>query len=310
MPQDEPELELLQQPGLLPPVAIPEVWSPFRIARRRFIANRLAVIALCGIVLLYLAALFAPWLAPYDPSAIGDVMQTRYLPPSWAHPFGTDEFGRDLFSRALYGARVSLSVGLLAMLVAVSLGTTYGAIAGYAGGAVDNLLMRIVDAVIAFPKFFLMLILVGIFEANIGLLILILGLTSWTDTARFVRGEILSLKEREFVVAAHALGVRHRLILLRHLIPNALAPVLVSGSLMVGGLIGAEAALSFLGIGVRPPTPSWGNMISAGQDALLVAWWVAFFPGCLLAVTILSFNRLADGLLDALRPKTLTNTTA
>ena len=310
MPQDEPELELLQQPGLLPPVAIPEVWSPFRIARRRFIANRLAVIALCGIVLLYLAALFAPWLAPYDPSAIGDVMQTRYLPPSWAHPFGTDEFGRDLFSRALYGARVSLSVGLLAMLVAVSLGTTYGAIAGYAGGAVDNLLMRIVDAVIAFPKFFLMLILVGIFEANIGLLILILGLTSWTDTARFVRGEILSLKEREFVVAAHALGVRPRLILLRHLIPNALAPVLVSGSLMVGGLIGAEAALSFLGIGVRPPTPSWGNMISAGQDALLVAWWVAFFPGCLLAVTILSFNLLADGLLDALNPKTLTNTTA
>jgi len=306
MPEDKPELSLLHQPPLLPPLAIPEVWSPFRIARRRFIANRLAVVALGGIGLLYLAALFAPWLAPYDPSAIGDVMQTRYLSPSWAHPFGTDEFGRDLFSRALYGARVSLSVGLLAMLVAVSLGATYGAIAGYAGGAVDNILMRIVDVVIAFPKFFLMLILVGIFEANIGLLILILGLTSWTDTARLVRGEILSLKEREFVVAARALGVARRLILFRHLIPNAMAPVLVSASLMIGGLIGAEAALSFLGIGVRPPTPSWGNMVSAGQDALLVAWWVAFFPGCLLAVTILSFNLLADGLLDALNPKTIT----
>lgn len=306
MPEDKLERALLQQPGLLPPLAIPQVRSPYRIARRRFIANRLAVIALGVIVLLYLAALLGPLLAPYDPSAIGDVMQTRYLSPSWTHPFGTDEFGRDLFSRALYGARVSLSVGLLAMLVAVSLGTTYGAIAGYAGGAVDNLLMRIVDAVIAFPKFFLMLILVGIFEANIGLLILILGLTSWTDTARLVRGEILSLKEREFVVAARALGVARRLILFRHLIPNAMAPVLVSASLMIGGLIGAEAALSFLGIGVRPPTPSWGNMVSAGQDALLVAWWVAFFPGCLLAVTILCFNLLADGLLDALNPKTLT----
>jgi len=306
MPEDKLETAFLQQPGMLPPLAIPESTSPFRIARRRFAANRLAVIALGLILMLYLAALLAPWLAPYDPSEIGDVMQTRYLPPSSAHPFGTDEFGRDLFSRALYGARVSLSIGLLAMLVAVSVGTIYGAIAGYAGGAVDNILMRLVDVVIAFPNFFLILLLVGIFEANIMLLILILGLTSWTHTARLIRGEILSLKGREFVVAARALGVRHRLILIRHLIPNALAPVLVSATLMIGGLIGAEAGLSFLGIGVRPPTPSWGNMVSAGQDALLVAWWVAFFPGCLLAVTILSFNLLADGLLDALNPKSLT----
>lgn len=303
MPQEQPELTILQHSRPLPKAA--KGRSPFSIARRRFVANRLAVAALCVIVVLYLTAIFAPLLAPYDPSMIEDVMKTRYLAPSWAHAFGTDEFGRDLFSRALYGARVSLSVGLLAMLVAVFVGTTYGAIAGYAGGFVDNILMRIVDVVIAFPKFFLMLILVGIFEANIGVLVLILGLTSWTDTARLVRGEILSFKKRDFVESAHAIGLPHRLILFRHLIPNAMASVLVSATLMIGGLIGAEAGLSFLGIGVRPPTPSWGNMVSAGQDALLVAWWVAFFPGCLLAITILSFNLLADGLRDALDPKTL-----
>jgi peptide/nickel transport system permease protein len=277
--------------------------SPFGIARRRFAGNQLAVAALGIIAVLYVVAILAPWLAPYDPSVIFDVAQTRYLPPSATHLFGTDEFGRDVFSRALYGARISLSVGLLAMLFAISVGTTYGAIAGYAGGMIDNVLMRIVDSVTAFPNFFLMLILVGIFESSIGLLIVIMGLTSWTHTARLIRGEILSLKKRDFVVAAHAVGVSPRQILFRYLIPNALAPVFVSATLMIGGLISAEAALSFLGIGVRPPTPSWGNMISSGEDTLLAAWWVAFFPGCLLAVTVLSFNLLADGLLDALNPK-------
>ncbi len=305
MPKDQAKLVALHQPPPMRPLAPGKVGNPFTIARRRFGANRLAVAALCVIVVLYLVAILAPLLAPYDPSTIEDVMKTRYLPPSLGNPFGTDEFGRDLLSRALYGARISLSVGLLGMLVAVFIGTAYGAIAGYVGGFVDNLLMRIVDVVIAFPKFFLMLILVGIFEANIGVLILILGLTSWTDTARLVRGEILSLKKRDFVEGARGIGLPHRLILFRHLIPNAMAAVLVSATLMVGGLIGAEAGLSFLGIGVRPPTPSWGNMVSAGQDALLVAWWVAFFPGCLLAITILCFNLLADGLRDALDPKTL-----
>ena len=304
MAHEKPEFAILDPSPRMPPKAT-KGRSPTGIARRRFTANRMAVAALCVILLLYLAALFAPLLAPYDPSAIENVTSTRYLPPSWSHPFGTDEFGRDLLSRALYGARVSLSVGMLAMLVAVFVGTTYGAVAGYAGGFVDNVLMRIVDVVIAFPRFFLMLILVGIFEAKIGLLILILGLTSWTETARLVRGEILSFKKRDFVEAARAIGLPNRLIILRHLIPNAMASVLVTAALMVGGLIGAEAGLSFLGIGVRPPTPSWGNMVSAGQDALLVAWWVAFFPGCLLAITILCFNLLADGLRDALDPKSL-----
>ena len=279
--------------------------SPFQVARRRFAENQLAMVALYVIVFLYVIAALAPIVAPYDPAAIENVLETRYLAPSEEHLFGTDEFGRDLFSRALYGAAVSLSIGLLAVLIAVSIGTVYGAVAGYFGGFIDNALMRIVDVVIAFPTFFLMLVLVGVFEANIAFLVIILGLTSWTGTARFIRGEVLSLKEREFIEGARAIGLPNRLIIFRHLIPNAMAPVLVSAALMVGGMIAAEAGLSFLGIGIRPPTPSWGNMISAGQDALLVAWWVAFFPGTLLALTILSFNLLADGLRDALDPKTL-----
>lgn len=279
--------------------------SLFHLALRRFAANHLAVAAVYLIVLFYLVALLAPVIAGYDPSAIEDVMASRYQPPSWQHPFGTDDFGRDLFSRAIFGARVSLSIGMLAMVIAITLGTLYGAIAGYFAGVVDNVLMRLVDVVIAFPTFFLLLMLVGMFEANIVFLVIILGLTSWTGTARFVRGEILSLKEREFIEGARAIGLPARLIIARHLIPNAMAPVLVSAALMVGGMIGAEAGLSFLGIGIRPPTPSWGNMVSAGQDALLVAWWIAFFPGCLLALTIISFSLLADGLRDALDPKTL-----
>ena len=279
--------------------------SPFQLARRRFKENRLAIISLYVIVIMYIIGILTPLLASHDPSAIDDVLETRYQSPSREHPFGTDEFGRDLLSRSLYGARVSLSVGLLAVLIAVSFGTIYGSVSGYFGGIVDNVLMRLVDVIIAFPTFYLLLMLVGIFEAKIFFLILILGFTSWTGTARFIRGELLSLKEQQFTEAARAIGLPSRLIILRHLIPNAMSPVLVSAALMVGAMIGAEAGLSFLGIGIRPPTPSWGNMLSQGKDALLVAWWVAFIPGALLAMTILSFNLSADGLREALDPKAL-----
>jgi peptide/nickel transport system permease protein len=279
--------------------------SPMRIAWRRFRANTLAVGSLYVIGGFYFLAIIAPVLAPFDPAAIDDVMTTRYLSPSMVHLFGTDEFGRDLFSRAIYGARVSLSIGLLAMLIAKSIGTTYGAVAAYFGGVVDGVMMRFVDVFIAFPTFYLMLMLVGVFEANILVLVLILGLTAWPGTARFIRGEILSLKEQAFTESARAIGLPDRLIIVRHLIPSALSPVLVSAALSVAGMIGAEAGLSFLGLGIRPPTPSWGNMVSGGQDALLVAWWVAFFPGALLALTLVSFSLLADGLRDALDPKAL-----
>ncbi len=279
--------------------------SPGQLARRRFKENRLAIISFYVIVIMYMVGILAPLLASHDPSAIDDVLETRYQPPSWEHPFGTDEFGRDLLSRALYGARISLSVGLLAVLIAVSFGTIYGSVSGYFGGIVDNVLMRLVDVIIAFPTFYLLLMLVGIFEANVFFLIIILGFTAWTGTARFIRGELLSLKEQQFTEAARAIGLPGRLIIFRHLIPNAMSPVLVSAALMVGMMISAEAGLSFLGIGIRPPTPSWGNMLSQGKDALLVAWWVAFFPGAILSITILSFNLLADGIRDALDPKAL-----
>lgn len=279
--------------------------SPMKLAYKRFLANKLAMTATYVIIILYIMAILAPILAPYDPVLIDNVMQTRFIPPCFAHPFGTDEFGRDLLSRALYGSRISLSIGLLAVLIAVSFGTIYGAVAGFFKGTIDNLLMRLVDVIIAFPIFFLMLMLVAIFEVNILVLVLIMGFTSWMGTARFIRGEILSLREKEFIEGAKAIGLPNHRIIFRYLIPNAMSPVLVSAALMVGGMIGAEAGLSFLGIGIQPPTPTWGNMISSGQDVLLMAWWVSFFPGLLLTITILSFNLIADGLRDALDPKTL-----
>ena len=279
--------------------------SPWAVAMRRFSENRLAVYSIYVILLFYALAILAPILAPYDPAAIPDVMANRYLSPSWDHPFGTDEFGRDLFSRALYGARVSLSIGLLAMIIAKTIGTLYGSVAAYFGGVVDNVLMRILDVWIAFPTFYLMLMLVGVFEANIVVLVLILGLTAWPGTARFIRGEILSLKNQAFTESARAIGLPAHRIIVRHLIPSALSPVLVTAALAVAGMIGAEAGLSYLGLGIRPPTPSWGNMVAAGKDNLLNAWWVAFFPGGLLTLTLISFSLLADGLRDALDPKAL-----
>lgn len=279
--------------------------SPMRIAWRRFRGNGLAVGALYVIAVFYLVAILAPILAPFDPAAIQDVMATRYLPPSLTHLFGTDQYGRDLFSRAVYGARVSLSVGLLAMIIAKTIGTAYGSIAAYFGGFVDAAMMRFLDVFMAFPTFYLMLMMVGVFEASITLLVLIMGFTAWPGTARFIRGEILSLKEQPFTEAARAIGLPDRTIIVRHLIPSALSPVLVSAALSVAAMIGAEAGLSFLGLGIRPPTPSWGNMVSGGQDQLMVAWWVALFPGGLLALTLISFSLLADGLRDALDPKAL-----
>jgi peptide/nickel transport system permease protein len=200
---------------------------------------------------------------------------------------------------------VSLSVGILAMLLATSIGSLYGAVSGYFGGFVDGVMMRIVDVWIAFPAFYLMLLLVGVFEASVPVLILILALTAWPPTARFIRGEILSLRERDYVEAARAMGLPAHRIILRHLIPGALSPVLVTGALAVAGMIGAEAGLSFLGLGISPPTPSWGNMVAAGKDALASAWWISFFPGALLTITLIAFSLVADGLRDALDPKAL-----
>jgi peptide/nickel transport system permease protein len=215
---------------------------------------------------------------------------------------GSDRLGRDVSSRLLYGARVSLAVGVLALLLALTLGLAVGAVAGAAGGAVDLLLMRAVDAMLAFPTLLLALTAAALLRSSPLTLVLILGGTAWMSVARLVRGEILAIKERDFVLAARAAGARPWSILWRHLLPNALTPVIVDASLRIGDLILVEAALSFLGLGVQPPTPSWGSMIADGRDALSTAWWVAVFPGLAIALAVMGFNLVGDGLRDRYDP--------
>lgn len=216
---------------------------------------------------------------------------------------GTDKFGRDLWARVLHGARVSLAVGLLSMILALTLGVTIGSAAALGGPLVDSLLMRSLDALIAFPFLFLMILLSALFHPGTGAMILILGSTSWAGISRLTRAEILGLNRREFVVAARAIGQRPVKILLRHLLPNALTPIVVRATLMIGNLILLESALSFLGLGIQPPTPTWGNMVAEGREALNDAWWIAVFPGAALAIAVIGFNLVADGLRDLLDPR-------
>jgi peptide/nickel transport system permease protein len=268
-----------------------------------FRRNRMAVAGAYVVTALYFVALGAPLLAPRDPLVQEDVVATRYLPPGPDHPMGTDKFGRDVLSRVIYGARISLSIGLVAVAIAVGLGTLVGAVAGYVGGRVDSILMRFTDMVLAFPRLFLVLTFVALWERSIWLIIVVLGATGWMPVARLVRGQVLSLKEQEFIQAARALGVPGRRIVSRHLIPHAMAPVIVAATLRLGNTILLEASLSFLGLGVLPPTPSWGNMVLEGKDALLSAWWVSTFPGLVIVLTVVGYNLLGDGLRDALDPR-------
>jgi peptide/nickel transport system permease protein len=218
------------------------------------------------------------------------------------HFLGTDKFGRDIFSRMLVGARVSLFVVTLALVIAFSLGVVIGVAAGYFGGGVDTILMRSVDLMLAFPVLFLILLIVGLIGSSTVMLVLLLGLTGWMGVSRLVRGEVLSLKQRTFILSARALGLGSRRIIFRHLLPNAMTPVIVAATLRVGGLILVEAGLSYLGLGVQPPTASWGNMISEGRDVLLHAWWIATFPGLALVVTVVAFNLFGDALRETSRP--------
>jgi peptide/nickel transport system permease protein len=265
--------------------------------------HRQASVGLVLLAALILVALLTPYLAPFDPNAQHAVVATRFLPPSALHPLGTDRFGRDVLSRVLYGARISLSIGIVAVTIAVTVGALVGSGAGLAGGAVDTLSMRGVDLLLSFPRLVLLIALVALFEPSLGLVTAVLGLTGWMGTARIVRGQVLSIREEDYVQAARALGLGRGRTLLRHVLPNAFTPVIVAATLGVGNTILAEAALSFLGLGVQPPTASWGNMVASGRDVMLDSWWIATFPGLAIVLTVMCFNLVGDGLRDALDPR-------
>ncbi|HEX6534897.1 MAG TPA: ABC transporter permease [Gemmatimonadaceae bacterium] len=265
--------------------------------------DRVALLAVRAIIVLGVLALLAPWLAPYSPVGQPDIVALKNLPPSLAHPFGTDFASRDVLSRVLYGARVSLAVAVLAIALAVTLGTAWGATAGYYGGRLDEAMMRLIDAALSVPRI-LVLIAVLVLWGGVPLpvLVLLLGFTGWFGVSRVVRGQVLALREQEMVLAARALGARDREIIRRHILPNVLSPVIVAATLGIANLIIVEAGLSYLGIGVRPPTPSWGNMIQDGAEMLSSAWWVSFFPGLAVVLTVMAFNLAGDGLRDAAAP--------
>jgi peptide/nickel transport system permease protein len=268
---------------------------------RHFKKNRLGVGGLVIIVIVFFIAIFAPFLSPYD-SGKTDV-SLKLKSPSFQHYLGTDQLGRDVFSRMLYGSQISLSVGFVAVGISILIGILVGAMAGYKGGWVDSLLMRFVDIMLSFPSFFLILTVVAILRPNIYNVMIVIGITSWEGTARFVRAEFLSLRERDYVQAARALGVKDRRIIFRHILPNALAPVFVTASLGVASAILIEAGLSFLGFGVQPPAPSWGNILTEGRTYIFDAWWLTVFPGLAILITVLSFNLFGEGLRDALDPR-------
>jgi len=284
---------------------------------RKLSRHKLAVVGLVVLVLVILSAVFAKFLAPFDPTAIdnkwwnGDPVPPCFINAAICghHLLGTDEVGRDLLSRLLFGAQISLQVAVFAVIIEISIGTLLGAIAGFYGGWVDWLLMRITDVFLSIPLLPLLLVLTGIVAASsnkaslsFGVIVLIIGALSWPSVARLVRASFLSLREREFAEAARAVGNRDGRIIFRHLLPNAIAPIVVQATLDVANFIILESTLSFLGFGIQPPTASWGNMLANAEATLTSGWWVAVFPGLCILVTVLAINFIGDGLRDALDP--------
>ncbi len=267
----------------------------------RLIRDRLAVAGLAIVLWFFVMSLLTPVVAPYDPAAID--VDNILAPPSARHLFGTDDLGRDVFTRMLYGAGISLKVGFVAVGIAVVIGTLLGAVSGYYGGIVDIVIMRFVDIMLCFPSFFLILAVIAFMEPSIFNIMAVIGFTSWMGITRLVRAEFLSLKERDFVLAVKAMGAGAPRIIFGHILPNAMAPVLVAATLGIASAVLTESALSFLGIGVQPPTPSWGNMLTQGQSVLGIAWWLSFFPGMAILVTVLGYNLLGEGIRDAIDPR-------
>jgi peptide/nickel transport system permease protein len=271
---------------------------------RAFLRDRSAVAAAVVLAAVALLALLAPVVAPYDPVAQLDITRLKNAPPSSAHWFGTDAASRDVLSRVLFGARVSLGVAVLAVAVSVTLGTAYGAVAGFAGGRVDAVMMRLVDTLLSLPRVLLLIAVLAIWgNLPTPWLVLALGLTGWFGVSRLARAQVIATKSREFVVAAQALGASERRVLARHVLPHVVAPVLVTAMLGVGNVIALEAGLSYLGVGVRPPNASWGSILQDGSEFVASAWWVALAPGVAIVLTVLAVNVLGDGLRDALDPR-------
>jgi peptide/nickel transport system permease protein len=278
----------------------------WRLTWHRLRRDRAAMIALAVLLAVAAAALLAPVLEPFDPIRQLDTLLLRAQAPSATHWFGTDGFSRDVLSRVLAGARVSLAVATCSVLIATTLGTAWGALAGVAGPALDAVLMRIVDGGLAIPRILLMIAVLAILDhVRTDLLVVLLGVTGWFGVARIVRGEVRAIAARDYVRSAEALGASRMRLLWRHVLPNVAATVLVAATLAVGNVIVLEAGLSYLGIGVQPPDPSWGNIIYDGADQIGSMWWVSVFPGLAIIATVVAINVLGDGLRDALDPRQL-----
>lgn len=276
--------------------------TPLQDRWRRFKRNRLAVAGAVVLLVLYALVILAPVLAPYPYDQID--APNQLLPPSAEHLLGTDDLGRDLFSRILWGGRISLSVGFVAAGFSVVIGTLIGAVAGYFGGWIDNVLMRMTEVVIAFPVFFLLITVVAVLPRSIFNIMLIIGLTSWPALARVVRAQVLSVRERDYTQASVAMGASSFRVIFKHILPNVAAAIIVSATLRIGNAVLSETALSFLGFGAPPPFPSWGSILAGGKDFLRQSPWISTAPGLLIFLTVLAFNFVGDGLRDALDPKT------
>jgi peptide/nickel transport system permease protein len=290
-------------PTILPARAMAPEKTFFQRAWSRFRRNKLALAGLGFLCLMIVVAILAPVVAPSDPNKVDLKPEALLLPPSWAHPFGTDQLGRDGLSRAMFGARISLAVGFIATAVSISLGVLIGGVAGMKGGRVDTLLMRSVDVLLSVPLFFLIMIAQIVVKPSIYTVMIIIGLASWMDVARLCRAEFLNLGGAEYVSAAKVVGVRAGRIAWRHILPNASGPIIVAATLRIGEAIVIESTLSFLGLGIQPPQASLGSMLQKGLTHLQDAPWMVWIPGALIALTVLAFNFIGDGIRDALDPK-------
>ena len=266
-----------------------------------FKKNKLALYSLIFILLIILAAVFAPYISPYNPDKIN--VNAILQPPSFAHILGTDQLGRDVFSRLIYGSRISVEVGFISVSISLFIGIIIGAFAGYYAGLTDGFLMRFVDIMLTFPSFFLILAVSAILRPSIINIMIIIGLTSWMGVARIIRAEFMQNREKDYVLSAKAAGASDLYIMFIEILPNVVAPILVSATLGIAGAILIQASLAFLGIGIMPPTPSWGGMLSRGKTYIMVAWWLTLFPGIAILLTVLSFNLVGEAVRNALDPR-------